>query len=82
MAFLPHNKPTQECLDLVPEWNAEVYGKGEQIDPGNEFDWFSLAIGFAIGRGLNIDNARKFAFHVSYEINVKYRNNNNPNQEG
>jgi hypothetical protein len=39
----------------------EVISRASQIDPGDEQDWYSMALGWAIAKGLSIAAARKFA---------------------
>ena len=36
------------------------------VDPGNEQDWFSLTLGWAIAKGLEPEEAHKFAIHIRY----------------
>lgn len=35
-------------------WRTRVYAKVENIDPGQERDWYDMAFGFGLGFGLTI----------------------------
>jgi hypothetical protein len=52
--------------ELVTLWKSQVYDKGEEIDPTNEQDWYSLAIGWALGKDLTPDEAHAFANHITF----------------
>ena len=51
----------KELEDLLDDYGSEILGCAEDIDPGNEEDWNSMAIGWAIGKGLTIEDAKAFA---------------------
>ena len=52
-------------------WTAlfkkEVNDRAKDVDPGNDQDWFSLTLGWAIGKGLSPDEAHDFARYIRYE---------------
>lgn len=52
------NKKLEGLLD---DYGTEILGRAEDIDPGNEEDWNSMTIGWAIAKGLTIDDAKAFA---------------------
>ena len=45
----------------------EVSDRAEEIDPSNEQDWYSLTLGWGIGKGLSPDEAHDFARYIRYE---------------
>jgi hypothetical protein len=51
-------------------FKAEVNDRAKEIDPGNEQDWFSLTLGWAIGKGLSPDNADEFARYIRYKTEL------------
>lgn len=54
----------EELLDVYLD---EVYDKAEEIDPSESQDWYSLALGWAIGKGLEPEAAHEFANQVIYD---------------
>ena len=48
---------TQELNEL---WKYETSDKATLVDPYNEHDWKSLCLGWAIAKGLSIEDAQKF----------------------
>lgn len=56
---------TQKQLDeLCEEFAAEVYAKGEEVDPSGEHDWLSLTVGWALAKGVDVDKAQEFATYI------------------
>lgn len=45
-------------------WKKTVFDLSSIIDPNDEEDWRSLAIGWAMGRGMNIREAKVFYQHL------------------
>jgi len=45
-------------LEVLREWRDEICKKRQQIDPNGEMLLMSLWLGFAIGKGLTVDEAR------------------------
>ena len=52
---------------LIAAWKKDVFDKSDKVDPGNELDWFSLAIGYFIAKGLNPEDAYNLSIHVRYQ---------------
>jgi hypothetical protein len=48
-------------------FKAEINDRAEEIDSSNEQDWFSLTLGWAIGKGLTPEDAHEFARYIRYE---------------
>ena len=44
-------------------WKKEVWDKAEEIDPNDEFYWYSLATGWAIAHGMKIEDAIEFGYN-------------------
>lgn len=58
---------------LVNVFKKTVLQFGEQIDPSNEHDWFSLAYGWFLGQpGVSVDEARDAAWEVSHGEPLEY----------
>jgi len=55
---------------LTELFKLGVSDKSKEIDPSNEEDWYSLTIGWAIGRGLDINEAKEFAVYIRYKTNL------------
>ena len=45
----------------------QINNRAEEIDPTSEQDWYSLTLGWAIGKGLTSDEAHDFARYIRYE---------------
>lgn len=52
------------------EWKRTVYDEWREIDPSHEQDWYSLALGWALGKGATPADAHQFATEVN---NNEYR---------
>jgi len=46
--------------EIVDMWKKEVYDKVESIDPDSELHWESLAIGWALAKGMSPDKSIDF----------------------
>jgi hypothetical protein len=59
--FDPYLKEMSERdkeIKMMAEWKKEIFDKANEIDPHDEFTWSALAIGFFIGKGKSIAQAR------------------------
>lgn len=45
-------------------WKTEVYDKGEEVDPFNDYIWRGVAVGWAIAKGMDIEQAQEFVNHL------------------
>jgi hypothetical protein len=54
-------KTTKQILALEKEWVETIYDKSQEIDPGGEIDWCNMAYGWALGKGMSIEEASSFA---------------------
>ena len=52
---------------LRTEFHTNVFNARATIDPENNEDWFSLAYGWALGRGCDPKEANNFAIKVTYD---------------
>lgn len=41
-------------------WKLDVVDRSDVVDPVSEHDWRSLALGYAIGKGMSIEQAQDF----------------------
>jgi hypothetical protein len=60
-------------LDLdkyVKEFQTQVSDRAHEVDPNDEEDWFSLTLGWAIGRGLKLEEAHAFASYIYHQTNL------------
>ena len=55
---------------LTNEFKVEVNDRAEQVDPGDEYCWLSLTAGWALGKGLSIDDAETFSHHIRYDTDL------------
>jgi len=56
--------------ELVKQFKAEVSDRSGEIDPDNSEDWFSLTLGWAIGKGTNIEEAHDFAMYIRHKTKL------------
>ena len=47
--------------EVKKRWREEVYDKGDEVDPDDQFIWLGVAVGFLLGCGYTIKEARKLA---------------------
>jgi hypothetical protein len=45
---------------LVAAYKAEIVARADSIDPDSVHDWESMALGWAIGKGLTVKEAQEF----------------------
>lgn len=45
-------------------WKVEVLDKAEQVDPLEDYIWRGVAVGWAIGKGMDIGQAQEFVNHL------------------
>jgi len=50
---------------VIKLWKEKVYDKEGEIDPSQEQDWGSMAIGFALALGYRPDAAHRFVNKLS-----------------
>ena len=55
---------------LYEAWTEQIYDKGTEVDPSNEYCWKSLAVGFALGWGTSIPEAEAFYLRLLKENHV------------
>lgn len=46
---------------LLEAWRTEVSTRPDDVDPEEAHDWFDLAYGFFLGKGLEPNHAKKLA---------------------
>ena len=56
--------------ELEREWRISVYDKGSEIDPSDERDWYSMAIGWLLAKGVQPDEAYKIAVDWRYNKQI------------
>lgn len=56
--------------ELEEQFKKEVNDRAEEVDPGQEEDWKSLTLGWAIAKGLSPQDAITFALHIRYHTEL------------
>lgn len=56
--------------ELYELFKSEIINRANEIDPSSEQDWFSLSLGWAIGKGYSPKEAWEFSIYARY--NRKY----------
>lgn len=56
--------------DMIQKFKEEAHDKSETIDPDNEHDWYSLTLGWALGKGMTPEDAAAFAIHIRYHTEL------------
>ena len=59
--------PVPEGIDV---FRADVYDRRSEIDPLCGEDWYTIALGWAIGRGMAPMEARDFATFVRFRTDM------------
>ena len=52
-------------LKAIEEFRDEVCNNG--IDPHDEYDWYSLSMGFFIAKGVTVERAEELSCMVRYD---------------
>jgi len=55
---------------LVAKFRVEIDNRPFDVDPSGDEDWHSLAVGWAIGKGLQPEDARNFAQYIRYKTDL------------
>lgn len=50
---------SKEDEALIASWKKDVHDKAEDVDPGDEYDWDGLAIGYFLGKGVEPGDAEQ-----------------------
>ena len=56
--------------ELTAQFKEESSDRASEIDPENGLHWFDLTVGWAIAKGLNGEEAHKFAQHIRYHTDL------------
>ena len=54
-------------LALSWVWKREVLDQAHLVDPNSESKWGDLAMGYALGKGLDPDQAADFELYLSHK---------------
>ena len=65
-----YKAPATHLVPLIQQFADEVSEKSGEIDPGNEHDWRSLTLGWALAKGLPPHEAADFASFIRYSTNL------------
>lgn len=64
MAEGPKNTRQREAVKRFRKEVCEVCGK---VDPGDQYDWFSLSLGFFLALGLSLDVSHRLSLWCRYD---------------
>ena len=51
-------------------FEKEVHNRAVEVDPYNDQDWYSITLGWAIGKGIEPEEANEFATYIRYSTNL------------
>ena len=46
-------------------WKMQVYDNSAEIDPNDEYTWRGVALGWALGQGMPLDQAQEFVNYLN-----------------
>jgi hypothetical protein len=52
---------SDRMTELLSEYRREVFDRSQDIDPYDDYHWTSLALGWALAKGLDAEKAQEFA---------------------
>jgi hypothetical protein len=55
---------------LIESFKTEIGDRVNEVDPAREQDWYSLALGWGIAKGLTPDAAHDFARYIRYNTKL------------
>lgn len=56
--------------ELVAAFALEVHAHAGEVDPENEQDWYSLTLGWALGKGVSPAGAHEIALYIRYRTDL------------
>lgn len=59
-----------EKARLTALWKAEVADRSSEIDSAGEHHWHTLCYGWALGKGVQPEEAYKFATYIRYDTDL------------
>lgn len=59
-------------LQLFHEHATTIYAHSREVDEAEEQDWYSIALGFALAKGLTPTEAHEYAIIERYSTNLSY----------
>jgi hypothetical protein len=54
----------------VEMFKREMWGFRAKIDPQGMYDWIDITYGWALGKGMDIEEAKDLAIHIHYHENL------------
>jgi hypothetical protein len=60
----------KEWKPLLKLFKKEVTDKAAQIDPDQEYTWRGLVIGWAVAKGMGVEEALDFSLHAIYDTDL------------
>ena len=55
---------------IVLDFENEVHNQSADIDPSCELHWESLTVGWALGKGLNPEEALEFTLYIRHKTSL------------
>jgi hypothetical protein len=52
--------------EVLARWKKEICDKAKKVDPGSEFTWQGIWVGFAIGCGMPLEKATSYDFYINH----------------
>lgn len=65
--------PEVKTVFYQSRFSQEVLLRKKLIDPYNSEDWYSLALGWAIAKGISPEEAHEFAKLIRYYTDLKQK---------
>lgn len=62
-------EPKPQWVPLIQEF-ADKVASNKDVDPEGEYHWGDLTYGWALAKGLEVEDAKEFASFVRYCTNV------------
>lgn len=57
---------------VIDAWEKEICRNASLVDPSEEYIWQGVFVGFAIGRGLTIEEATDYDLYNKYAFPKEY----------
>jgi len=57
----------EKHAEILERFKTEVCSKSKEIDPGDEYDWYDLSVGYFLAKGLTIADATNLAVEARYQ---------------
>ena len=61
---MPKPMTANQLQKIQDRWDKEVYDRCVEVDPGGNFNWEGVLLGFLLGAGVELEEAQEIAIQA------------------